>query len=156
MNALIESFYQSFANLDAEGMAACYHKEIIFEDPAFGVLKGEKAANMWRMLCESQKGKDFRVVFSNIKADERNGNAHWEAFYTFSKTDRKVHNIIKAKFEFRDGKIIKHIDSFDLYRWARQALGISGLLIGWSPYFKGKLQTQTNRLLARFEEKLRR
>jgi len=156
MNALIESFYQSFANLDAEGMAACYHKEIIFEDPAFGVLKGEKAANMWRMLCESQKGKDFRVVFSNIKADERNGNAHWEAFYTFSKTDRKVHNIIEAEFEFRDGKIIKHTDSFDLYRWARQALGISGLLIGWSPYFKGKLQTQTNRLLARFEEKLRR
>lgn len=154
MNALIESFYQSFANLDAEGMAACYHKEIIFEDPAFGVLKGEKAANMWRMLCESQKGKDFRVVFSNIKADERNGNAHWEAFYTFSKTDRKVHNIIEAEFEFRDGKIIKHTDSFDLYRWARQALGISGLLIGWSPYFKGKLQAQTKKLLAGFEEKL--
>ena len=154
MNALIESFYQSFVNLDAEGMAACYHKEIIFEDPAFGILKGEKAANMWRMLCESQKGKDFRVVFSNIEADERNGNAHWEAFYTFSKTDRKVHNIIKAEFDFRDGKIIKHIDSFDLYRWSRQVFGISGFLIGWSPYFKGKLQAQTKKLLAGFEEKL--
>jgi len=154
MNALIESFYQSFVNLDAEGMAACYHKEIIFEDPAFGILKGEKAANMWRMLCESQKGKDFRVVFSNIEADERNGNAHWEAFYTFSKTGRKVHNIIKAEFEFRDGKIIKHIDSFDLYQWSKQALGVSGFLIGWSAYFKGKLQAQTKKLLAKFEERL--
>ena len=154
MNSLIESFYQSFVNLDAEGMAACYHKEIIFEDPAFGVLRGEKAGNMWRMLCESQKGKDFRVVFSNIKADERNGSAHWEAFYSFSKTGRKVHNIINAEFEFSDGKIIKHTDSFDLYRWSKQALGLSGVLIGWTPYFKRKLHTQTNKLLARFEEKL--
>ena len=51
MRQLIKDFYQAFAALDAETMASCYHKDILFEDPAFGVLKGEKAKNMWRMLC---------------------------------------------------------------------------------------------------------
>jgi len=43
MQKLIETFYTSFANLDAETMISCYHDEITFEDPAFGVLKGERA-----------------------------------------------------------------------------------------------------------------
>ncbi len=55
MKSVIEKFYQAFEELDAESMIECYHNEIIFEDPAFGVLKGEKAKNMWRMLCDSQK-----------------------------------------------------------------------------------------------------
>ena len=55
MNELITKFYESFTNLDAEGMASCYHPEIVFEDPAFGKLEGSRAANMWRMLCESQQ-----------------------------------------------------------------------------------------------------
>jgi ketosteroid isomerase-like protein len=36
---LITKFYTSFANADAEGMVACYHNDIQFEDPAFGPLK---------------------------------------------------------------------------------------------------------------------
>jgi ketosteroid isomerase-like protein len=40
---LIETFYRAFAALDAEAMAACYHDEVTFEDPAFGQLQGEQA-----------------------------------------------------------------------------------------------------------------
>lgn len=50
MKSIIEKFYQAFENFDAEGMIEYYHNEIKFEDPAFGVLRGEKAKNMWRML----------------------------------------------------------------------------------------------------------
>lgn len=150
---LIQYFYTSFAALDAEGMADCYHKDILFNDPGFGDLKGERAVNMWRMLCASQQGKDFRVEFSDLQADEHTGRAHWEAYYTFSKTGRKVHNIIDAQFKFQDGKIIEHIDTFDLYRWAKQAFGLTGTLIGWTPFFKNKLHQQTNQLLNRFEKK---
>ncbi len=152
MKNIIENFYTAFANLDAEGMVACYHKEVVFEDPAFGLLKGEKAMNMWRMLCDSQKGKDFVVKFSNIEADNQEGHVDWEAFYTFSKTGRKVHNRIKAEFKFQDGKIIEHIDKFDLYRWSRQAFGFTGFLMGWTPFFKKKLIIQTNKLLSKFEK----
>lgn len=153
MKQLIERFYESFQNLDAEGMAACYHDDIVFEDPGFGVLKGEKAKNMWRMLCASQNGKNFRVEASNIQYADQKGSAHWEAHYIFSKTGRKVHNIIDAEFLFKDGKIIKHTDHFDLYRWSRQTLGLAGYLIGWTSFFKQKLHAQTGALLSAFEKK---
>ena len=154
MKNTIKNFYQAFANLDPEAMAACYHENIKFEDPAFGVLQGEKAGNMWRMLCASQKGKDFRIEFSGIEFDGETGKAHWEAYYTFSRTGRKVHNVIDAEFKFQDGKIIEHIDRFDLYRWSKQALGLSGYLLGWTGFFKKKLHAQTNRLLSEFERKM--
>lgn len=154
MENLIQNFYQAFANLDAEAMANCYHPEVRFEDPAFGVLQGEKAKNMWRMLCASQKGKGFRIEFSGIEYNEQSGKAHWEAFYTFSKTGRKVHNIIDAEFKFKDGKIIEHTDHFDLYRWSKQALGGSGYLLGWTAFFQKKLNAQTNKLLSEFEKRM--
>jgi len=151
MKALIEKFYSAFKNLDAETMANCYHKDIVFKDPAFGILKGVKAKNMWRMLCANQKGKDFKISFSNITFKDVKGTANWEAHYTFSKTGRKVHNKITATFEFKDGKIIKHTDSFNLYRWAQQAFGTTGYLIGWTSFFRKKLQKQTNAMLSKFE-----
>ena len=153
MKSVIENFYRAFENLDAEGMVACYHNNVIFEDPAFGILHGDKAKNMWRMLCASQKGKDFYVATSNISFENKIGKAHWEAKYTFGKTGRKVHNKIDAEFEFKDGKIIKHKDSFNLYKWSQQALGFNGYLLGWTSFFKNKLQTKTNNLLLGFEQK---
>ena len=155
MKSIIENFYRAFDNLDAESMIDCYHKDIKFEDPAFGVLKGEKAKNMWRMLCHSQKGKNFKVKASNIVYNNMKGTADWEAYYTFSKTGRKVHNVISAEFEFKDGKIINHFDKFDLYKWSKQALGFKGLLLGWTTFFKKKLNAQTNKLLSEFEKKYR-
>ena len=151
MQQLIEKFYQAFAKLDAEAMVSCYHKDIRFEDPAFGVLEGEHAKNMWRMLCESQKGKNFIVHSSRIIANENTGSAHWEAHYTFSKTGRKVHNKIDAEFTFKDGLIFQHTDRFNLHSWARQAMGFKGFLLGCTSFFKKKLNAQTNKLLKSFE-----
>ena len=153
MENIIERFYNAFAKLDAESMVRCYHDNITFHDPAFGELKGEKVKNMWRMLCESQKGKDFRVEYSNVNVRNDSGTAQWEAFYTFSKTGRRVYNKIFAEFKFKDGLIISHNDNFNLYKWATQAMGITGTLIGWTPYFKKKLQAKTNMLLYRYESK---
>lgn len=147
MQNVIEKFYQAFTDLDPETMVSCYHDDIVFEDPAFGVLKGERAKNMWRMLCESQKGENFIVEASNITSN----TAHWEAHYVFSQTGRKVHNIIDAEFEFKDGKIIKHSDRFNLHKWASQALGFKGMLLGWTGFFKKKMKEQTGRLLTKFE-----
>ena len=153
MKEIIEKFYTSFENLDAAGMVSCYHDEITFEDPAFGVLKGEHAKNMWRMLCASQKGKNFRITASGIDFSNQKGKAHWEANYVFSQTGRKVHNIINAEFEFKDGMIFKHTDRFDLYRWSRQALGFKGVMLGWTTFFRKKLNVQTNKLLLQFENR---
>lgn len=153
MSNVIHQFYSAFQNLDAEEMSKCYHKEIHFRDPAFGDLHGESASNMWRMLLASQKGKDFKVTFSDVDCTETEGSAKWEAFYTFSKTGRQVHNKISAQFKIKDGLIVEHFDDFNLHQWSRQAMGISGLMIGWSGFFKKKLQVQTRSLLKKFESK---
>ncbi len=154
MKELIDKFYTAFTNLDAETMASCYHDDIVFHDPAFGQLKGNRAGNMWRMLCASQKDKNMKVTYSNVEASDLTGKAHWEAHYIFSKTGRKVHNLIDAQFEFKDGLIIKHTDHFNLHRWASQAMGLKGMLLGGTGFFQNKLQGQTNRLLDKFESSL--
>jgi len=90
---------------------------------------------------------------SDIAFENQKGRAHWEAHYIFSQSGRKVHNIINAEFEFKDGKIIKHTDRFDLYSWSKQALGLKGVLIGWTTFFRKKLNAQTNKLLLEFEQR---
>ncbi|WP_407557139.1 nuclear transport factor 2 family protein [Winogradskyella sp. 4-2091] len=153
MNDLILEFYTALNNCDGNKMVKCYHDDVVFEDPAFGILKGNRAKSMWLMLCESQNGNGFKVEHSNIITNEKTGSAHWEAHYTFSKTGRKVHNKIDATFEFKDGLIIKHTDVFDIHNWAKQAIGFKGFLFGDMSFFKNKLQIQTNSLLDKFINK---
>lgn len=144
--ALITSFYASFAKHDYEGMAAGYHPDVEFHDPVFGTLKGIQAKAMWQMLLERSKG-NLKIVYSEVKVSGSAGSAHWEAFYPFSKTGRNVHNIIDAAFEFKDGKIIKHHDHFNLYRWSRQAFGVTGTLIGFTPFFQNKVRATAKQSL---------
>ncbi|WP_024769749.1 MULTISPECIES: nuclear transport factor 2 family protein [Aquimarina] len=148
MKKLIETFYTGLSNLDAETMISCYHDDVVFEDPGFGKLKGNRAKGMWRMLCKN--ARNFKVEFSQVEANDQKGSAHWEAWYSFSKTGRSVHNKIDAQFEFKDGKIIKHTDDFNLHRWASQAIGWKGALLGGTGFFKKKLILQTNKMLDKF------
>ncbi|SER38770.1 nuclear transport factor 2 family protein [Neolewinella agarilytica] len=145
--ALINTFYQSFANHDAEGMVACYHDQIEFEDPAFGPLKGDRAKAMWRMLLT---GASSKVTFSNVQAEGNKGSADWVAEYTFGPDKRPVVNVIHAEFEFADGKIIRHTDTFDLWKWSGQALGMPGKLLGWSGFMRNKIRQTTHGRLAKF------
>jgi len=146
---LIEKFYSSLASGNAEGMISVYADDIHFNDPAFGDLYGDDAKDMWRMLLKNSKG-DLKISYGEIQADEKTGSANWIARYNFSKTGRRVVNKISSRFEFKEGKIIRHTDSFDLWKWTRQALGLSGYLLGWSPFMKSKIQKQTRILLEKF------
>ncbi len=147
----IRRFYEAFAQRDHETMAACYHPRIRFSDPVFPKLEGPAAGAMWRMLCE--RGTDLVVRHSNIHATDTEGSAHWDADYTFSATGRNVHNSIDAAFRFEDGKIIEHVDTFDLWAWSRMALGPIGLLLGWSPIVRNKVRGQAGSQLERFMKK---
>lgn len=137
---LLNTFYSAFQRRDADTMATCYHPDAEFTDEAFVGLHHAGVTSMWRMLCE--RGKDLTLEFNNVQADDRTGRAHWEAHYTFSASGRKVHNIIDAEFEFRDGKILRHRDRFHFHRWSKQALGLPGLLLGWTPFLQKKVQAK--------------
>lgn len=143
----IDLFYRAFQRRDGATMASCYTPDATFRDPVFE-LQGERVGAMWRMLCE--RGKDLRVEFSDVRADGDRGSAEWQAWYRFSKSGRPVHNVIHAEFRFRDGLICEHVDSFDFWRWSRQALGPAGLLLGWSGWLRNKVGGEAARSLAAF------
>jgi ketosteroid isomerase-like protein len=148
---LIQHFYNSFAQRDYKAMQDCYADDATFSDEAFQNLNSAQVKAMWEMLIK--RGKDLEIRFQNVSADEKNGSAEWIANYTFSQTGNKVENHIKANFEFENGKIVKHIDSFDFYRWSSQALGLTGKLLGWTSFLQKKVSEKAMKNLAEFMEK---
>lgn len=146
--ATIAAFYRGLQERDHLAMAACYHPEIHFSDPVFTDLHGDEARAMWHMLCT--QGTDLTVTFDDVTADDRRGRARWQARYTFKPTGRFVHNEVEASFVFEEGKIIRQVDDFDLWRWTRQALGTIGVLTGWTGFTHNKVREAADLNLRRF------
>ena len=146
---LIEDFYSAFAKRDTVAMIACYHDDIVFEDPAFGKLQGDRAKAMWEMLIDRGQSSTT-IIASNIKADDTKGTASWVANYVYGLNERKVENHIQASFEFTDHKISKHTDIFDMWKWSRQAIGPAGYFLGWSSFMRTKIRKTTETALDRF------
>ena len=138
--ATIERFYAAFAKLDSDTMQKCYAPNAKFDDEVFSLNGQREIGGMWRMLCETTKAKGmahWKLEVSKIT----NHSAHWDAHYLFSSTGRLVLNRIDAEFEFdAQGLIVKHRDHFDFWTWSRQALGLPGLLLGWSPFLRSKVR----------------
>lgn len=135
---VLDRFYSAFATRDWAAMGACYADDARFSDPVFPDLDAAGVRAMWRMLLTS--GTDLQVSY-RVEAESRTtGLCQWEAHYTFSRTDRNVHNIIRSEFELREGLIVRQRDHFYFWRWSRQALGTTGVLWGWSPLVRNKVR----------------
>ncbi len=149
---LIEQFYSAFAKGDSAAMNDYYHKEIVFQDPAFGVLRGQEVHKMWEMLIS--KGKDaLQITYSDITATDAVGSAKWTAIYQYGKHRRLVTNTVTAVFTFKDGKILSHHDSFNMRKWAKQALGSTGTLLGGTAFLNKKIKKQARKSLEHYINK---
>ena len=113
------------------------------------MLKGDKAKYMWKMLL-ANKNSDLKITYSDIISDDYSGEAKWIAEYVFGPEKRKITNHVRAVFAFKDEKIIHHKDNFNLWSWSRQALGLTGLLMGWTSFLKNKIRTKVNKSLDKF------
>jgi ketosteroid isomerase-like protein len=132
--ALIERFYAAFGRRDGDAMAACYAPDATFRDPVFGELNGAEIGGMWKLL--TGRAPDLKIELVEHDASESEGSARWIAHYTFSQTGHSVVNDVQATFRFADGLIVEHTDRFGFYKWARQALGWHGKLLGWMPQLR--------------------
>jgi ketosteroid isomerase-like protein len=150
----LEDFYSAFARLDPDAMGACYADDATFVDEVFTLRGKPEVAGMWRMLCEATRatGADvWKLQYREVQATSAYGRAHWDAHYRFSATGRLVDNSIDARFEFDPtGRIARHKDRFDFWRWSRQALGAPGVLLGWSPLLRRKVQARAAANLRKF------
>lgn len=144
---VIDKFYTAFANHDADTMAAQYHKDIEFNDPVFGTLRGPAAGAMWKMLLAASENQ-LVIKHDQVSVSQQNGRARWQAWYPAPLTAYPVHNVIEARFEFKDGLIYRHYDSFDMNRWTCMALGLPGCLLGGQPWLQGVISAQAQRRLA--------
>ncbi|MDP3139499.1 MAG: nuclear transport factor 2 family protein [Burkholderiaceae bacterium] len=151
---ILEKLYTAFARLDAATMAECYTQDAQFDDEVFSLRGQAEVAGMWSMLCEAtrSKGADvWKLQHSDVQADTRAGSAHWVADYRFSATGRMVRNRIDSRFTFdAAGLIATQRDRFNFWRWARQALGLPGLLLGWTPWLRNKVRRQAATNLRRY------
>jgi ketosteroid isomerase-like protein len=152
----IENFYTAFARLDPEAMAECYAPDVAFDDEVFSLRGKREVMGMWRMLCDAVKAKgrdDWKLSFKDVRTDGDTGSAHWDAHYRFSATGRLVDNSIDAQFTFdRLGLITRHHDSFDFWRWSRQALGTPGVVLGWTPLLRNGVRKKADANLRRYLE----
>lgn len=147
-DGLIRRLYAAFARRDGDEMAACYAPGAHFSDPVFTDLRDGEPGAMWRMLTAAST--DLKLELLEHEADDDSGSARWLAHYTFSQTGRHVDNDVRASFRFRDGLIVEHRDDFGFYSWARQALGPTGLLLGWTPIVQGSVRKRARARLDEF------
>lgn len=145
---VIHQFYSAFKSKSFKAMQDCYHEQAEFHDPVFQRLSAKEVKAMWEMLLGASK--DLKITYETVSADDKEGKCRWQAWYTFSTTGREVHNVINASFEFRDGKIYRHYDHFNFWRWSRMALGVTGLLLGWTPFIQNKISAKAKERLGRF------
>jgi hypothetical protein len=99
---------------------------------------------MWRMLLRRNKG-GLDIRLERVVSEGGTGSCVWIATYVFSRTGRKVVNRIEAEFTFREGRIATHRDRFSVWGWARQALGVPGWLLGWTPWMASKLRAEARK-----------
>ena len=147
-------FYNAFAHLDPDTMALCYAPDVGFQDEIFTLQGSDQVMAMWRMLCASAKASgraDWKLNYRVVSVDADTGQLQWNAQYRFGKVQRPVHNHIQAMFRFNAaGQITQHHDQFDFWQWSRQALGLPGLLLGWSPLLRRQVRAKALHGLNRY------
>jgi len=142
-------FYRAFQNGNALEMASCYHPEVQFSDPVFGKLNHAEVCGMWAMLLERSKGA-LQLEFTVLSTAADSSQVQWIASYPFGKQKRLVKNLIVAEMQFQEGLIVQHHDQFNFWKWSLQALGWSGLLLGWTPWLKNKVRQQSWQILRKY------
>jgi len=143
-----ERFYEAFMVRDHYTMGLLYAENATFSDPVFPLLNARGARMMWAMLLT--RAEDLGIEVTILEDSPTHASIDWVAHYTFGATGRRVVNRIQTEMAISNGRIVRQIDRFSLWRWARQALGAQGLLLGWTPMVQNRIRAQAARALGEF------
>lgn len=141
--AALTHFYDALARRDGAAMAALYAPHATFEDPVFR-LRGADIGRMWIGL--TRRAKDFGISYTVAQVGEGRGTVEWTARYLFAGR-RPVVNVIVSDIELEAGRIVRQVDRFDFSRWAAQALGVPGRLLGRFAWFQRSVSRRAMRQL---------
>lgn len=143
-------FFEAFQVRDFYTMGLLYAAHATFSDPVFPRLTAQGARLMWQMLLSEAEDLDVQV---NVLEDSPSrGRAEWTARYTFTPTRRVVVNRVRTDMVLAAGKIVQHVDTFSLWKWAGQALGWKGWLLGGTPLVRDKVRAKAAHSLKEFAQ----
>lgn len=145
---VVNQLFSAFHRLDHREMTACYTPDATFTDPVFD-LQGAEIGKMWKMLCTG--ARDFALDHRVVEANREHAVVDWTATYRFAPTGRRVVNRIRSNLTIDGDLITAQQDTFDFYRWARRALGVPGLLLGWVKPFQARVRATARAGLRRAE-----
>jgi len=151
--SVAERFYDAFALGDWHTMGLMYAQHATFSDPVFPLLGAEEVRAMWQMLLS--RAQDFSLNYNVVAHSEDGARVVWVAHYNFGRTARPVTNRVVTEMRFAAGRIVRQVDRFSLWRWSRQALGLQGLLFGWTPMLRETVQARAAADLRKFVEQQR-
>jgi ketosteroid isomerase-like protein len=151
---IAQRFFDACAIGDYHSMGLMYAPTATFSDPIFPLLSGPETALMWEMLLT--RAQDF-CVSVNVEEEESQGGGHaravWVARYLYGATGRHVENRVRTEMTCQAGRIVKQVDHFSFWNWSRQALGAPGLLLGWTPIVRKKVQQGAQAQLIKFADR---
>jgi len=130
--AALTRFFEAFTQRDGETMARLYTPDATFEDPIFR-LRGAEIGTMWVGLM--RRSRDWSLAYTIAQAKQRSGVVEWTARYRFG-GKMPVVNVVLSEIELENGLISRQVDQFDFRRWAAQALGTPGKLLGRFEWFR--------------------
>jgi hypothetical protein len=143
-------FYEAFQVRDWYTMGLLYANHAAFSDPVFPRLSAQGVRLMWQMLLT--EAEDLDVTVNVIEDTPDRARAAWVARYTFTPTKRVVVNRVQTDMRIAAGKIVQQIDRFSFWRWAGQALGTKGWMLGWAPQVRTQVQKKAAESLNEFAQ----
>jgi len=151
--AVAERLYAAFAARDWQTMGALYADDARFHDPVFLELDADETRAMWRMLLE--RATDLHISARVLDVQGERVEIAWTASYLFARTGRRVRNQVRTHLHLKDGRVVRQVDSFSLWRWSAMALGPAGWLLGWTIFVRGKIRDDARTQLTRYRERLK-
>lgn len=145
---LAHRFYSAFQKKDFETMNKCYDEKAQFTDPAFGDLNAKQTKAMWHMLCT--RAFDLEINYRILQSKPDFVKVEWIAEYTYTTYQTQVRNVVTSNIKLENGLIVDQKDSFNFWKWSRQALGFTGLYLGWTPMLKSTVRKSVHKTLDKF------
>ncbi|KAG8847670.1 hypothetical protein FRB91_011529 [Serendipita sp. 411] len=135
------------------------------------VSVAKQAKGMFSMFVNNREKNKMELEYKDIKKGindltvcihpiyllplltHRQYTATYTVRYIF--TGRPVTNVIQSTFTISptSNLLLSQVDAFPFYTWAKQALGLPGLLLGWTGYLQSQVQHNAGQSLEKYMKK---
>jgi ketosteroid isomerase-like protein len=143
--ALVEQLFLALREGETDALLSRYAEHVRIEHPLLGVLDRDEFAAALRSFARRSPGHSLTYAIEDAEGDRV--EASWRLNHLFHETGRLVAISGASVFVLAAGRIVRQTDRFDRRDWARQALGLTGLVLSFLPGWRAFLRRELRRSL---------